>query len=120
MRLYNFTRLIKKYSVSFTLHKSHGGRYVGGKWEVGEDIVEKMTGAIVPISDSKIYGSGGTYTTQDRELYLSKPLKSPLSDYRVVYKGNTYAIENARNFEDYADVVVYTLKQQSKAVGKND
>ena len=112
MKLYNFTRLIQKYSVPFCLHRSQGA-YVGGKWEPGGEIVQRLFGAIVLMKDHKIYSSGGTYTQQDRELYLTTPLKAPLSDYRVVYKGNTYAVEEGRNFEDYADVAVYVLKRVS-------
>ena len=113
MKLYNFKRLIKKYSVTFCLHKSQGG-YVSGKWEEGGELVKEMRGAIVPMSDRKIYGSGGTYTSQDRELYVSEPLEGSLSDVKVVYKDNTYAVEEGRNFEDYADAAVYTLKWVSK------
>ena len=118
-KLYDFTRLINKYSVEFSLHKTQG-RYVAGKWEQGGELVTTMRGAIVPLSDQKIYDSGGTYTRQDRELYVTEPLRAPLSDFFVVYKGNTYAIEEARNFEDYADAAVYVLKYQSKKVVQHD
>lgn len=119
MKLYNFTRLINKYSVPFCLHRSQG-RYVAGKWEEGGEIVQNMRGAIVPISDRKVYDSGGTYTTKDRELYLLSPLEGDLSEYRVVYNGNYYAVEAGRSFEDYADVTIYTLKYQSKKVKEHD
>ena len=110
MKLYNFTRLIRRYSVEFCLHKQQG-EYVGGKWEVGGEVVEKMRGAIVPMSDRKIYGSGGTYTQGDRELYITKPLTGNLSDFKVIYKGITFGVEESRNYGDYADVYVYVLKR---------
>lgn len=119
MKLYNFARLIRKYSVTFCLHRTQGG-FIGGKWEDGGEIVTEMRGAIVPLSEKKIYGSGGTYSTQDRELYLTKPLTAPLSALKVVYNTNTYAVEEGRNFEDYADVAVYTLKWLSKEVSEHD
>ena len=87
---------------------------MSGKWEKGGEIVKEMQGAIVPVSDRKIYGSGGTYTEQDRELYITSKLPEPLSDLKVVYKDNEYAVEYGRNFEDYADAPVYTLKWVSK------
>lgn len=118
MQLYNFTRLINKYSVPFSLHRTQKGGYVSGKFEPGEETVEEMRGAIVPVSQRKIYDSGGTYTAQDRELYILKPLEAPLSEYRVVYKGNVYAVENGRNFEDYANAATYDLKWQSKKVSE--
>lgn len=116
MKLYNFTQLIQKYSVPFSLHHTEKGGYVSGKYQPGTETVTEMMGAIVPISQRKIYDSGGTYTEQDRELYLLKPLEGPLSEFQVVYKGNTYAVETGRNFEEYADAVIYTLKYQSKKV----
>lgn len=120
MKRYNFKRLIQKYSVPFTLCRTQKGGYVSGKWEPGEETTEEMCGAIVPISERKLYDLGGTYTEQDRELYLQKPLEAPLSEFRVIYKGNTYAVESGRNYEEYADAVVYMLKFQSKKVNVND
>lgn len=108
-KLYNFRRLINKYSVDFCLHRTQG-QYVYGKWVMGGELVENMRGAIVPMSHKKIYHSGGTYSADDRELYLTKPLELPLSDLKVVYGGNTYAVEQGRNFEEYADVAIYNLK----------
>lgn len=119
LKLYNFKRLINKYSVTFSLHQTQGS-YVAGKWEQSGKKVKSMRGAIVPISDKKIYGSGGTYTTQDRELYLQKPLNAPLSEFKVAYKGNVYTVEEGRNFEDFADAVVYILKWHSKVVADHD
>lgn len=118
MKLYDFKRLIDKYSVTFSLQRV-GGKFVSGKWEHGDDIIEEMTGAIVPISDKKVYGNGGTYSTQDRELYVKTPIGHPLSDVKVIYKGNAYSVEEAKNFEDYADAVVYVLRWQSKAVSNH-
>lgn len=119
MKLYNFTRLIRKYSVTFTL-KQKSGSYVYGKWVEGVPKTTEMRGAIVPMKARKVYGSGGTYTTQDRELYLTKPLTGVLSDYSVVYKGNTYAVEESLIFEDYADVAVYALKWVGAEVSEHE
>lgn len=116
MKLYDFTRLITKYSVPFLLRHTSKGGYVSGKWEPGEEVTEEMQGAIVPISDRKIYDSGGTYTAMDRDLYVMQELPNPLSEYEVIYKDNVYAVEGGRNFCDYADAMVYTLKYQSKKV----
>ena len=109
MKLYNFANLISKYSVTFYLHKTQG-KYVSGKWEKDDDVVKEMRGAIVPLSDTKIYQSGGTYDKNDRELYMTEPIPEPLSEWRLEYKGKTYTVENGRDFSDYADVAVYNLK----------
>lgn len=119
MKLYDFKRLIQKYSVPFCLHQTQGA-YVGGKWQQSGEKVQPMSGAIVPIKDSKIYASGGTYTLKDRELYLTTPLKGQLSDYKVIYKGNAYRVEEGQNFEDYADAAVYVLKWVSGVTEEHD
>ena len=109
-KLYNFRKLMNKYSVPFELHRKTDGKYVSGRWEDGTVEVISMKGAIVPMSERKIYHSGGTYTTEDRELYVSEELGFDLTSLNVVYKGNTYTVETSRNFEDYADVYIYNLK----------
>lgn len=109
-KLYNFKRLIAKYSVEFELHGSNGG-YVAGKWEEGEPSVVKMQGAIVPIAERKVYASGGTYTTDDRQLYVSQPLPSPLTALKVVHNTDTYTVEESRDYSLYAHGAVYTLKR---------
>ena len=67
---FDFTRLLKKYSVACQLiRETGGGKYEGGNWvpdPSGEP--ETIQGALIPITDRKIYQSGGTYTAQDREL----------------------------------------------------
>lgn len=110
MKLYNFARLINKYSVTFCLHREQGA-FVSGKWEEGGALVKEMRGAIVPMNDRKIYQSGGTYDQSDRELFLTSPLPLPLSQWRVVYKDNSYAVEDGRDFADYSDAAVYNLKR---------
>ena len=120
MKLYDFSRLIRKYSVTFYLRKMAAGKYVSGKWVDGAPIDQKMEGAIVPISDRKLYGSGGTFTSKDRELYLMEPITGDLNEFKVIYNGDEYSIEAGKNFEDYANVAVYNLKWVSKAVEKND
>lgn len=114
MKLYNFTRLIRKYSVDFTLVRTQGGSFVSGKWVDGGEVRTEMRGAIVPMGERKIYSSGGVYTTDDRELYLLKPLEAPLSGLTVIHNKNTYSVEQSRDFADYADVALYTLKWVSK------
>lgn len=110
MQLYNFKRLIRKYSVTAQLHKKQGS-YVAGKWVENDDEICDVKGAIIPISDRKIYQSGGTLTQNDREWYLSEALTGSLSDFKVVYDSNTYTVEESRDYTDYANVAVYVLKR---------
>lgn len=109
-KLYDFTRLINKYSVSFTLVIPSEGSYVGGKFVEGEAERTNLKGAIIPMSESKVYQSGGTYTSKDRQLYLLSPVKKALKGSSIEYDGNVYSIESETDYKDYCDAAVYNLK----------
>lgn len=114
-KLYNFKRLIDKYSQTFTLiTEEKGGSYVGGKYVKGDDTAVTMTGAIVPVSNSKIYQSGGLLTSKDRQLFMKSPIPNPLPKSKIRYKGNTYSIEQETDFGEYADAYIYVLKWVEK------
>lgn len=117
MKLYNFIRLISKYSVDFTLITPSKGEYEGGIYVDGESESKAMRGAIVPLSEKKLYQEGGNYTAEDRELYMSARIDSALLGGRVLYKGNYYRIEEETDYSDYADAYRYTLRKEAP---KND
>lgn len=109
---FNFTRLINKYAVDCQLVRSStGGRYVGGNWvPVESPESEKISGAIVPMTDMKIYQSGGTYTKHDRELIteINIPLEPTA---HVIYQGNKYQVESDVDYSVYAGFHAYILKR---------
>lgn len=107
-KLYNFVRLINKYSNTFELITESEGAYVNGKWQAGLATVTEMEGAIIPLSESKIYQSGGTLKKTDRQLYTTTPITD--LNAKIRYKGKTYSIEEDTNWEDYADAYFYILK----------
>ena len=109
-KLYNFNRLIDKYSVDFVLVSETDGEYVSGKYVKGETSETPMRGAWVPISDQKQYQSGGTYTEKDYTVYMRYAIPEALRTAKAVFKGNEYSLEQAKNFEDYADAYIYTAK----------
>lgn len=119
-KLYNFRRIIAKYSVSFTLIIHDGGGYVGGKWVDGEAIKIEKRGAIVPVSasgsansnaDAQAQHPGGSYITGVRRLYMADPIKEALNGARVEYKGQGYHIKEDTDFGDYADAYIYTIRR---------
>ena len=110
LKLYNFERLIEKYSVPFHLVVNTDGHYESGKWIDGEPIMQESCGAIVPMPNTKIYQSGGAYTTKDRQLIMRNTIPKALQSSKVCYKGNLYSIQSETDYVDYADVAVYTLK----------
>lgn len=108
--MYNFTDLIRRHSVAFELVSKSGGSYVGGKWQSGSETVSGRSGAIVPMSEYKVYQSGGTYTTKDCNLYMTTPILEPLKEAQVRYKGNLYNIEQSKDYSDYSADYVYLLR----------
>lgn len=109
-KLYNFTRLVNKYSNPFEVIYQQEGSYIGGKYVAGGELKEPAMGAIIPMSERKIYGSGGTYTTKDRQLIMLESIKRPLKEVKVRYKGCEYSVEQETDYTDYSDVNVYWLK----------
>lgn len=110
MKLYNFNRLIDKYSVDLTLVTKTEGKYINNRYVDGETIETAIRGAFVPISENKIYQSGGAYTNKDYNLIMKVPIEQPLETAKVVYKGNEYSLEQQTNYEEYADVYLFAAK----------
>lgn len=117
MILNDFDKLIDEYSVDFTLltySEDSKGSYVGGKYVEGEATEAACRGAIIPYADSKIYHSGGTLTTNDRQLIMKTVIPFPLKGAKVRYKGDVYSIEQSTDYGDYASVYIYALKWVSR------
>lgn len=110
MAIYNFKRLIDKYSVNFTLVTTSAGSYDGGKYVDGSETETPLSGAIVSTSSGKIYQSGGALTTKDKQLYMKTKIEQSLTNAKVRYGNNEYKIEQDMDYGDYADAYVYTLK----------
>lgn len=109
---YKFDRLIKKYSVDCRLlSEAAGGNYVGGEWIPDPDPPEtEIAGVIIPMTDRKIYQSGGTYTEQDREFITHTEIALEPTHY-IVYKGMKYQVQENTDYSDYADFYAYNLKR---------
>ena len=114
MILYNFTRLINKYSTDFTLIVPSEGYYEGGIYKEGKSTTEVLTGAIIPLSKRKIYQLGGNYTAQDKELYMIKRINKALLGGKVLYKGDYYSIEEETDYSDFAEIYHYMLRKEVK------
>lgn len=111
-KVFNFERLINKYSVDCQLLMgAAGGNYAGGNW-VPDAVPEpkELSGAILPMTERKLYQSGGTYTESDRVLltFQEIPLEGKVF---VVYKGRRYEVQENTDYSDYADFYSYNLKR---------
>lgn len=108
--MYDFNRLIEKYSTQFQFKGTSGGNYIGGIFIPAEVGLAQMMGAIVPIKAQKIYQSGGTLTSKDKQLFSSAQLAGSLDGAKIIYKGNSFSIEQDTDYSDYSDIYVYLLK----------
>lgn len=112
MRYFNFDRIINKYGTEFMVITTNDGKYIGGVWQEGKSEEYNAFGAIMSLSQNKIYQAGGTITAQDRYLYMIKPIKEPLNKTKIKAQGNLYSIESNRDNgkEQFTGVYVYLLK----------
>lgn len=120
MKLYDFNRLIDKYSSDFTLIKK-SGKYVSGEWQETET-AETVRGAILPVSSNEVYSSGGTLSTSDRHLYRKSPIVEPAEEQtmdealkliEIEKDGKRFRVSQDQNYSDFGDVYVYVLKGAS-------
>lgn len=114
MKLFEFKRLIERFTVPFTLERPMVSDEVREWDNKGKEIPKALVipeaalGALIPLQQRVIYQSGGALTEADRQLYSldhTIPLKS-----RITYKGITYSVETKTPHEDFADFSFYTLK----------
>lgn len=124
-QFFHFTRLIQKYGSSLTVEIKKES-YIDdlGDYVHGEPIIQEIFGAVLSVSERRIYQSDGAITTKDRQLFLTKPLESDLFGAKALYKGNHYSIEEDTENGDFTGVYPYLLKFVSafdkKGVVKTD
>ena len=111
MQYFDFTDLIEKYITEFTAILSSEGKYdeMGNYKHTKTE--KTLTGAIIGISDGKIYRSDGTLTDKDKYLFMFEPI--PLNDTEVLYKNNRYRVEEQVENAEFTGVYQYTLKYVS-------
>ena len=67
-----------------------------------------MEGIILPLTNDELqHESNGVYTTKDRKIYVTSPLKI---GQRIEYKNQLYTIDSEKDYSDYADVYIYFAK----------
>jgi len=112
MKLYNFARVIKKYSVSCQLVSFAEGSWKAGKWQEGEQTTKDIKGAVVPITEKRIVNSGGHYKQGDCEFITTEPIVINSKTY-LVHNGKKYKLEDSTDYSDYADFNVYVARRVS-------
>lgn len=111
MAYFDFNGLIDKYTAEFTVLSAGAGHYDDlGDWVTEEARKEVKKGAVIGISESKLYRSDGVLTEKDKELYMKESLGA-IDKASVIYDGNRYRVEaNPQNNSAFTGVFQYTLK----------
>lgn len=108
-KIYNFNRLVTKYSNDITVNTVGSGTYIAGRYEPGEMTTTVVRGAVIPYSTSKIYQSGGNIKTSDMQLYALEPITFDLDNVKIQYQDKVFKVEQDTDYSDFSDVFVYKL-----------
>lgn len=120
--MFDFSGLFATYSVPFSrIPKSPGSRDYskGGQWVEGmpSDPVQ-MTGIIVPITNDDLrFDAGGTYTKQDKKIYVMKPDFLVTND-EILFRDKKYRVMEEKIYEDYANFNIYIVRRMDIGEGK--
>lgn len=112
MKLYNFARLIKKYSVTCKLETTADGYWSGGDYHEGKPVTVDVKGAVVPISEERIQDSGGSYKRGDCEFITTETIAATDKTH-LTHNGKRYKLEKSTDYSDYADFNVYVARGAS-------
>jgi hypothetical protein len=107
---FEFADFIDEFKVDFTVYNEAAGNYdTTGKWIPGGSLAPSaMSGIILPLSNDELQHEGnGTYTTKDRKIYTTTPLKI---GQKVAYDGDEFTIDSNKDYTAYADVYIYFAK----------
>lgn len=108
---FDFYDFINKYSTVFkAIMTSEGGYNNVGEYSCTKEEKE-FTGAIIGISDGKIYRSAGTLKDKDKYLFMFEEL--PLNDTEIIYKNSRYKVEKQVENAEFTGIYQYTLKYVS-------
>lgn len=140
MPLYEFMDLIQEYSVPLKITmpqtddsgQPEQGHYDPdtGEWVPADTSAPVQTGtadnpttiiaAFVPFTQSASgqyglstsYGTGGTYTSSDRQLIVSADVTVPMKS-KIEWHGLAFSVEEEFPYQDFADFHVYACKAVS-------
>ena len=112
--MFNFKRLIRKYSKypTFILKETGGYRDPdqGGTWISGKAEEVELEGAVVPLSNDDLnFDEGGTYSREDRKLYCYKEIDKGT---KIKHKDKVYTVLEKRDYSDFdEELYIYFIKR---------
>lgn len=109
MSIYNFARLIRKYSgdVTFIIGTTEGGWDENGEFVGGEPITEVRQCAVIPFDVKTIAQLGGFVTQSDRQVYSLIPFKH---GDKFEHQGMKYKIDTSTDLTPFGDFYRYVGK----------
>lgn len=111
MLYFHFDRLIEKYSSEFmAILPSKGSYDDSGEYIQGKPEKVSLYGAILDISEKKIYNSNGTLTQKDKQLFIKGELTSNLIGAKIVYEDKQYNVEEETENCKFTGFSSYVLK----------
>lgn len=114
MQYFHFDRLIDKYSSKFTAILPSKGTYDdSGEYVQGESKKLSLYGAVLDMTEKKIYNSNGTLTQKDKQLFVKGKLTSDLIGAKVIYENKQYNVEEETENCKFTGVSSYVLKYVS-------
>jgi hypothetical protein len=114
MSYFNFDRLIDKYSSNFIAILPTQGSYSdSGEYVQGEPERVSLHGAILNLSEKKIYNSNGTLTTKDQQLFIKGRLTTEIIGAKIIYDGKQYSVEEETGNNKFTGFSSYVLKYVS-------
>ncbi|WP_425447743.1 hypothetical protein [Dethiothermospora halolimnae] len=113
--MFNFKGLIDKYSSPLIIYEGTDGYRDwdnGGVWVEGGKRPVEVQGAIVPLNTEDLkFDDGGTYTTDDRKLYIHRNLDIG-EEVKDAIDGKTYQVHREKDYSRFANGLnIYFLKR---------
>ncbi len=112
----NFRHTLKRYSQDVTLITKTGGEYNDdtGLWEAGTETVLVVRAPVLPLNADELQqGNGGTYTADDRKIYLHQQLDR---GQNVEIDGLRYLVEAEKDYDFHANGLrIYYLARRGDA-----
>lgn len=112
----NFRHTLKKYSQDITLISKTGGEYNEdtGHWVPGTETETVIRAPVLPLNADELQqGEGGTYTADDRKIYLHQQLARGQS---VEVDGLRYLVEAEKDYDFHASGLrIYYLVKRGEA-----
>ena len=112
--MFNFKRLIKKYSKEpvYILRETEGyyDWEQGGIWVPGGEEEIEIEGAVVPLSNEDLqFDEGGTYNFEDRKLYCYEDIDK---GEKIKHKEKIYTVMEKKDYSDFDEgLSIYFLKR---------